>query len=264
VSAEVGTAEITVTVSAESPRSADAERLLAELSADLSARYEDDDGTAGFNPEDAEGASGAFVVARRNGQAIGCAALRALNAAPVRVGEIKRLYVKPNARGQGVGTAIVHALEALGRDRGFQSLRLETGVRQPEAMALYEHLGYSRIPNYGYYADSPLSVCYEKRLDEKALPVRVRPAHPDDAKAIQAIYNHAVATTTATMDTAPRTLDEQHAWLERHDGVPLPRSRGRNQRRRDRKHSRRLRLAVAVQPQAWLSDDRRGVRVRSL
>jgi pimeloyl-ACP methyl ester carboxylesterase len=58
----------------------------------------------------------------------------------------------------------MHAVEERARQRGTSRVRLETGTRQPEAMALYESLGYQLIENYGQYADSPLSRCYGKSL----------------------------------------------------------------------------------------------------
>ena len=58
--------------------------------------------------------------------------------------------------------AIVNELERQARARGYRVVRLETGVRQPEAISLYESLGYYPIPNYGEYRDSSLSVCFEK------------------------------------------------------------------------------------------------------
>jgi putative acetyltransferase len=93
--------------------------------------------------------------------AVGCGGLRQLDAEH---GEIKRMYVIPSRRGTGISTAILAALEGDARGRGWSRLVLETGDRQPDAMRLYEREGYVKIPNFGYYADSPLSLCYEKTL----------------------------------------------------------------------------------------------------
>jgi GNAT superfamily N-acetyltransferase len=81
------------------------------------------------------------------------------------VGEIKRMYVEPEARGKGVGRTILRALQQCARESGYSALRLETGARQPEAIALYESEGYLPIEPYGCYRDSPLSRCFEKHLD---------------------------------------------------------------------------------------------------
>jgi putative acetyltransferase len=74
------------------------------------------------------------------------------------------MYVVPERRRAGVAGALLAALEAEARRRGWTLLRLETGTEQPDAMAFYERYGYYRIPNFGHYADSTLSVCYERAL----------------------------------------------------------------------------------------------------
>ncbi|MEP6842783.1 MAG: GNAT family N-acetyltransferase, partial [Pseudolysinimonas sp.] len=79
-------------------------------------------------------------------------------------GEIKRMYVIPERRGSGVSTAILTSLEDEARGRGWRRLVLETGDQQPDAMRFYEREGYTRIPNFGYYAGSQISICYEKTL----------------------------------------------------------------------------------------------------
>jgi len=93
--------------------------------------------------------------------AVGCGGLRTLDPSH---GEIKRMYVIPERRGTGVSRAILSALEGEARGRGWTRLVLETGDQQPDAMRFYEREGYTRIPNFGYYADSALSICYEKKL----------------------------------------------------------------------------------------------------
>ncbi len=90
---------------------------------------------------------------------VGCGALRALDSMH---GEIKRMYVIPERRGTGISTRLLAALEGEARGLGWDRVVLETGDRQPDAMRLYEREGYTRIPNFGYYADSELSICYEK------------------------------------------------------------------------------------------------------
>jgi putative acetyltransferase len=76
--------------------------------------------------------------------------------------EIKRMYVTPDARGRGVGRAILMALEAESRRLNIRRIVLETGERQPEALALYTKAGYDRIPLFGEYIGSRLSVCMAK------------------------------------------------------------------------------------------------------
>jgi GNAT superfamily N-acetyltransferase len=76
--------------------------------------------------------------------------------------EIKRMYVRPAARGLGLGRRILAALETAAESMGARRIVLETGAYQPEAQALYERSGYRRIPCFGAYAGDPLSVCYER------------------------------------------------------------------------------------------------------
>ena len=103
----------------------------------------------------------AFFVAYEDGMPAGCGGLRALSADEA---EIKRMYVTPAHRGTGISIALLEALEAYGRETGLTRLVLETGNLQPDAIRFYEREGYRRIPNFGAYADSERSVCYEKAL----------------------------------------------------------------------------------------------------
>jgi len=78
--------------------------------------------------------------------------------------EIKRMYVVPGARGRGVARRMLAHLEATAAVAGAEVVVLETGLRQPEAVALYESSGYEPIAAFGHYRDSPLSRCYAKRV----------------------------------------------------------------------------------------------------
>jgi putative acetyltransferase len=80
-------------------------------------------------------------------------------------GELKRMFVHPDARGLGIGRRLLAALEAHAGAAGLTVLRLETGVRQPEALRLYEGAGYARRGPFGAYSPDPLSVFMEKRLN---------------------------------------------------------------------------------------------------
>ena len=102
-----------------------------------------------------------FLAAFVAGEAVGCGAVKRM---PGGYGEIKRMYVEPDARGRGAGRALVQALESALLAHGIDVARLETGARQPEALALYEQCGYVRRPPFGDYPDDPLSVFFEKRL----------------------------------------------------------------------------------------------------
>jgi GNAT superfamily N-acetyltransferase len=149
-----------VTVAVESPDSPDGRALRQALDADLHARYPAQS-IHGFDPQEIADSRGAFVIARVAGQAVGCGAVRPLGPG---VEEVKRMFVVPAFRGRGIARAILGALEAAAGRLGFGTLRLETGTRQPEAIALYESAGYARIPPYGEYVGDPFSVCFEKHL----------------------------------------------------------------------------------------------------
>jgi putative acetyltransferase len=104
-----------------------------------------------------------FVVAYdAAGRPVGCGGLRRLDDSSA---EIKRMFVAPDARGTGVSVAVLRALEDRARSLGWNTLRLETGTAQPDAVRFYEREGYSLIPNFGAYAGSAESLCYERRLD---------------------------------------------------------------------------------------------------
>lgn len=103
-----------------------------------------------------------FLVAYDDGRPVGCGALRVIADG---VGEVKRMYVEPAARGGGAAAAILGALEAWAEQHGLHTLVLETGDLLAAAQRFYEREGYRRIPPFGPYVDSALSVCFEKHLD---------------------------------------------------------------------------------------------------
>jgi GNAT superfamily N-acetyltransferase len=88
---------------------------------------------------------GGFVVLCEDGRAIAGGGVKRLDE---RTCEIKRMYVAPDARGRGVGRALLAELEELARDLGYVVARLDTGVHQPGARRMYEHEGYAAIPDY--------------------------------------------------------------------------------------------------------------------
>lgn len=133
--------------------------LRAAQRAELDARYGSTDHEPGPPPsaEDID----LFLVASAGGEAVACGALRRLGPDSA---EIKRMYVVPAARGSGVATRVLRALEAAAFERGWTTLRLETGTAQPDSQRFYEREGYARIPLFGCYVGSTLSVCYERVL----------------------------------------------------------------------------------------------------
>jgi putative acetyltransferase len=103
------------------------------------------------------------LVAYQRELPVACGALKELEP---NVMEVKRMYVIPGKRGEGIASKILSELENWARDLGYQKCVLETGKRQPEAMALYTKNGYKIISNYGQYAGIENSVCFEKNLTE--------------------------------------------------------------------------------------------------
>lgn len=103
----------------------------------------------------------AFFVARDEGKVIGCAAM--VNSGEG-CGEIKRMFVARAARGQQVGRELLQKIEATAAELGITILRLETGIRQPQALSLYRSAGYVDIGPFGQYAHDPLSVFMQKSV----------------------------------------------------------------------------------------------------
>ena len=133
----------------------DAVRLVDAMGEELAKRY----GDGGLSPAAAQQFSppGVFLLAERDGAVVGCGGLRVLEP---EVGEVKRMYVDPAARGQGVARELLGALVAHAREQGLSRLLLETGTEQPEAVGLYESQGWTPVPAYGHYADDPRTRCY--------------------------------------------------------------------------------------------------------
>jgi GNAT superfamily N-acetyltransferase len=129
---------------------------------ELRARYDGD--TEPGTPPSAADVAVVLVARDADGTAVGCGALREIGPG---VAELKRMYVAPRVRGRGVSRRVLTALEAAAVGRGWTTLRLETGPRQPEAIGLYESAGYRPIGPFGVYVDEPDAGCslyYERVL----------------------------------------------------------------------------------------------------
>ena len=101
------------------------------------------------------------VIAYLNETPVGCGAIKHYSDTTM---EVKRMYVNPDFRGNRIAAKILNELEKWAAEIGYERCILETGIKQPEAIALYERCGYTRIENYDQYKDVEDSVCYEKRL----------------------------------------------------------------------------------------------------
>ena len=104
---------------------------------------------------------GGVVVAYLDGEAVGCGAFKRYEDGTA---EIKRMFVRPGARGKRIAAAVLKELEAWTAESGFRECILETGFKQPEAIALYKREGYEVTPNYGQYAGVENSVCMRKSI----------------------------------------------------------------------------------------------------
>ena len=134
-------------------------QLVRELDQDLARRDGKDNAFyAQYNSMDADAR---VVVAIVEGVPVGCGAIKQVDADAV---EVKRMYTLPAWRGKGVASRLLAELEQWARELGMERCILETGLRQPEAIALYESNGYELIPNYGPYAGVTNSRCFAKVL----------------------------------------------------------------------------------------------------
>ena len=104
---------------------------------------------------------GVFLVGWLDGDPVACGGVRRHDDT---TGEIKRMYVAPEHRGRGYSRAVLRALEERAAMLRYTRVVLETGTKQPEAIALYESEGYARVAAYGYYRDAPDTRCYAKDL----------------------------------------------------------------------------------------------------
>jgi putative acetyltransferase len=154
-----------VTIRSEDFNHPDSVALRGEMVAELQAVY-GFDSEPGAKPTAAE--MPIFLMARNSeGGAVGCGGLRPLNETTV---EIKRMFVRPSARGWGIARLILKVLEAEAAQLGATRIVLETGRDQPEAIRLYERSGYTPIECFGAYKGELLSLCYERVIKGLEVP----------------------------------------------------------------------------------------------
>jgi GNAT superfamily N-acetyltransferase len=101
------------------------------------------------------------VVAYENGKPVSCGAIKEYSNDTM---EIKRMYTLPESRGRGIAAKVLSDLENWTKELSFERCILETGKKQPEAIALYKKNGYKLIPNYGQYAEVENSLCFKKEF----------------------------------------------------------------------------------------------------
>ncbi len=122
--------------------------LLLDLHREYETRYGDGDSVHDVDGADFEPPTGGFLVLVDGDTTVAGGGVHRFNATTA---EVKRMWTHPDYRRQGHARTILRELESLTRNLGYKRMRLETGYRQPEALALYRSLGYTDIGNYGIY-----------------------------------------------------------------------------------------------------------------
>ena len=149
-----------LTITRTTSDDADFRGLVALLDQDLAIRDGTDHGFyAQYNTLDKINHA---VVAYWQDIPVGCGAFKEFSPEEV---EVKRMYVMPDHRGQGIAQAVLRELEQWDQELKYSACVLETGKKQPEALALYRKSGYRLIPNYGQYVGVENSVCMRKTLN---------------------------------------------------------------------------------------------------
>jgi len=159
-----------VSIAVENPVTDEVRALIAELNAALLALTPPEH-CYHMTVEQMAGAETTVFIARDSGRAIACGALRRHGGG---IGEVKRMYTRPEFQGRGIGGEILSEIEALARREDIRHLVLETGDRHPAAWRVYERGGFTRCGAVLDYPDSGFSVFYEKRLaaEEASVPNR--------------------------------------------------------------------------------------------
>ena len=147
------------------PENPDLRALIEHLDVDLKLRYPHEN-IYGVDFNDPKVKEMTFVVSYFNGKPVGCGGLRPLDDLELMTPamELKRFYVDPECRKMGIATKMLLFLEEKAVAAGYREIRLETGIKQPEAIALYVKHGYRPIDLYGPYIGDPDSLCYGKLL----------------------------------------------------------------------------------------------------
>ncbi|SFK84249.1 Acetyltransferase (GNAT) family protein [Amycolatopsis sacchari] len=145
----------------------DAVKLTEEVQQEYVVRYGGPDETA-VDPAEFAPPRGLFLVGYLDGAPVACGGWRTHEEPPPGLlpgdAEFKRMYVVKSLRGNGLARAVLAELERTAAAAGHRRAVLETGQKQPEAIALYRSSGYEEIPKFGYYRDDELSLCLGKAL----------------------------------------------------------------------------------------------------
>ena len=151
-----------ITILEVRPNSADAVLLIGELDTHLLAHPYTPESRHAFSVDKLLREAVVFFITHYDGQLAGCGGIKIF---PKEYGEVKRMWVRPQFRGLGLGKAMLNHLADYARSQKLNLLRLETGIYEVEAIGLYERFGFQRRSPFGEYKVDPLSVYFEKRLD---------------------------------------------------------------------------------------------------
>ena len=147
-------------ITPERPDAPDARALITELEGELSRHYPAAS-RHGYSVQKLIDQGVAFFVTRYDTAPAGCGGIQLFG---TEYGELKRMYVRPQFRGLGLGQLMLSRLETYAREHEIGLVRLETGIYQEAAIRMYERSGYVRIPPFPPYFDDPVSRCYERRI----------------------------------------------------------------------------------------------------
>src|SRR4026209_628009 len=151
---------MTTAISPERPDSKEASALIEELEAHLASLYPSES-RHGYSVDNLLREGVAFFVIRVDSASAGCGGVKLIDNS---YGEIKRMYIRPEFRGRGLGKLMLGHLTDYARSRGIEMLRLETGIYQQEAIGLYERAGFKSVPPFGEYKPDPNSLFFEKEI----------------------------------------------------------------------------------------------------
>lgn len=149
-----------VDIKLEPPRQPGVLRLMDMSNAYMASRYPAESNHM-VDVDTLEKPTVSFFVARNEGQIVGCCAVVEAGDG---TGEIKRMFVDPQARGLKIGQLMMDAIIARGRELRLNAIRLETGISQPEAIGLYRKTGFVEIEPFAPYKPDPLSMFMELKL----------------------------------------------------------------------------------------------------
>ncbi|HEY6805650.1 MAG TPA: GNAT family N-acetyltransferase [Pyrinomonadaceae bacterium] len=154
------------TIVAERPDTDDALALLQELDTHLHAMPYPAESRHAFSVERLLQDGVAFYVTRADGKPAACGGIKLF---AEDYAEVKRMYVRPEFRGLGLGKSMLGHLETHAQQTGIKLLRLETGIYQKDAIGLYESYGFQRRGPFGEYKEDPMSIYFEKQIGPAAM-----------------------------------------------------------------------------------------------